>query len=122
MGVLVSWWQWYPQFLKLEYPTDILFNVCREKCTQMMSLYRENFPTQAKENQVITKPKYVAVNFGRDFIPVIETVYDYTPPGAELIYQAAHPINFVGYQFEGNSPRERKLLRERNYQMKLYKL
>ena len=118
---LISFIQWYPQFLRLTYPGDVLYTLCQIRCTEVVSEVNENYSLDSVENHPVDNPHYVAVNFGRFFFPD-ENVYDHTPENAELLFQAPHPINFVAYQFEALSPKERVLVQERNYQMKLYML
>ena len=81
----------------------------------------ENYSPESKENHPVENAEYLAINFGRTFFPETKT-YEYDTKGGELIFQAGHPINFKAYQFEGLTPQERELIRERDYQMKLYKL
>lgn len=118
---LISFIQWYPQFLRLTYPGDVLYALCQFQCTTLVSEVNENYSPDSVENHPIDKPDYVAVNFGRFFFPD-KNLFDHTPENAELLWQAPHPINFTAYQFEALSPIERKLIKERNYQMKLYRL
>ncbi len=119
---LVSWLNWYPRFFNLVYPDDVLWSVCQDRCLKTSSLYRENLPPNSEAQHIVDQSQLVAINFTRDFIHVIENGYDYTPQGAKLVYQADHPVNFLAYQFEGYSLKERQLLAKLRYQMKLYKL
>lgn len=119
---LISFIGWYPTFLKLEYPNDVLYRICKQTCKNIVSVYSENFPQGSRENYPVQHPEYVGVNFTREFYPVNAPTYDYTPKQGELIFKTSHPINFIGYQYEGYTLEERKLVRQKNYQMKLYKL
>ncbi len=118
---VVSFINWYPDFLNLQYPGDILYNYCQLDCPEQVSIMNEAYAPGDKENQPLKKPRYLGVNFGRFFFPN-DQAYIYDPPGGQIIFKFPHPINFVGYQFESLSIEERRFVRERNYQMRLYKL
>lgn len=118
---LVSFSQWYPQFLRLAYPGDVLYSVCQAQCSAQVSEVNENYAPESLENHPIANPEYLAINFGRFFFPE-ENSYEYDSADGRLIFQAPHPINFTAYQFEALTPQERELIKERNYQMKLFHL
>lgn len=119
---LISFSRWYPKFLALEYPTDVLYNLCQNDCINYVSFVNENYPPDDPGNRVAPTPKWLAVNFGKFFIPVNETQYSYDTLGGKLVYQQPHPLNFPAYQFEGHSVEERRRLQQHHYQMKLYRL
>lgn len=57
------------------------------------------------------------------FWPVPAEFTPYTPPpGTETLYRAAHFLRFPAYGFEGSSVEERRRLRERPYQVGIYRL
>jgi hypothetical protein len=125
LGIIIvsmaSFVDWYPSFLKLEYPGDVLFYRVGPDYGNRVSQVNENYAPESKENHPVENAEYLAINFGRTFFPEAK-IYEYDTKGGELIFQAAHPINFKAYQFEGLTPQERELIRARDYQMKLYKL
>lgn len=47
-----------------------------------------------------------------ELVPVVQ---------GEVLMSAAHPINFLPYQFDGYSPEERQVIRDENFEMVLYK-
>lgn len=118
---LISFVKWYPEYLRLQYPGDILYQYCQLDCSYQVSIMNESYAPDSKENQPMVGARYLGVNFGRVFFPD-EGEYYYDPREGELVFQASHPINFIGYQFESLTINQRKLIRARNYQMRLYKL
>lgn len=118
---LVSFVGWYPTFLRLNYPGDVIYQLAKNNQQVTISAVDENYPPESPEHHPRENAEYLAINFGRTFFPEAK-IYEYDTGGGELIFQAAHPINFKAYQFEGLTPQERELIQERDYQMKLYRL
>ena len=63
---------------------------------------------------------FVAVNLNH-FSKIYGGHYPFDPPDdLRLIKSVSHPLNFRAYPFEGYSVAERRILRERDYQMRMY--
>jgi len=117
---LLSFTGWYPKYLNLDYPGDVLYKFCQTKCSKYGSFVNENNDLDHPTNRLIDEPEFLTINFERYFFPE-DKVYTYGDLGGQLIFQSPHPVNFVAYQFEALTPAERKIMQERNYQMKLYR-
>jgi len=128
---LVSFGQFYEAFLKIDYPRDILYsygvdtnflsgsdfvfesNVLRKIDSSSSWDSRTNYPYK--------KGNYVLVNFG--YFYSFSDSYRPFIPGKDLmlVYKNNHFLSFSPYMFEGFSIRERQILEERKYEMKIYK-
>ncbi len=119
---LVSLSSWYPQFQGLQYPRDLMFQVCGYSCNKITTYINENFEISSKNQVIKSNSVFLAINFTSPH-PASDKVYPYqVPDNAQLILSAPHPINFAPYKFEWQSIEERQYLDQHKFQMNLYKL
>ncbi len=119
---LISTLIWYPKFIKIRYPRDILFHYCQNNCSQITKFIKENQPLVSQEIISPDNPKLLAVNFLVPY-PLEDIKYPIVPPdGAKLLLGASHPLNFTAYQFEWLSSRDRNIINQHHFELKLYSL
>jgi hypothetical protein len=130
MLVIASFHSFYSfsrEYIPLAYPRDALYAheiesmineddiVCE---TEAMTILSSTF-LPGRATAMGDKSKYKLVNFCY-FYPLGDDYNAYSPYGYSLLYKGRHFISFPAYGFEGHSIRERRLLRDRNYQLEIY--
>lgn len=68
--------------------------------------------------QPVTRPDLALAN-AQTLYPIARYI---GYPAGQTIVRAAHPLSYLPYQYEGHTPRERALLRESDFSMRLIKL
>lgn len=131
ISVLLSFLSFYPVYLRLEYPRDVLYrlgvNTASLKDTDFVFespvLRKVDSPPPWDEKNKRSNPnrRFILVNFGW-FFHFSGQYSPYTPPlKANILFTAPHYLTFMPYLYEGYSIEERDFLMSHKYTMRIYK-
>ena len=104
-------------YSQLTYPRDLYF--------KYLSQIPDNKILWILSDDIVNPSAYkdhsaVALNM-HSYFDLKESYFNIRPPGnMVLVALGAHPLNFSSYAFENYGPEERRRLRTRKYQMKIY--
>lgn len=114
---ITSFFSFALEYVPLEYPRDLYLE------------YLADIPSQeilrVTEDNKLVRPDYdeygaVVVNF-EPYPDIKDEFYVLPDPGGMILVKTvAHTLKFSAYTFEHYPPYERKVLKDRNYQMRIY--
>jgi hypothetical protein len=114
--VLLAALNFWPSFT-MQFPREIEFDVLRELGNPKSALTFDGCISRPLLLPVV-RPGYALVN-----AQLLYPVRKYTGyPRGEVLLSIPHPLSYAPYQYEGHTPRERRLLRENDIAVKLIRL
>jgi hypothetical protein len=113
----VSFVQFAHTYTRLSYPTDVYFEYLKRVPVNKVLFLQSGDKVDPAEYR-----NYSAVAL--NFVPFFDVKQGYAdivpPPHMALVVDKPNPLNFSFYTFENYAPRERSLLKERKYPMRIY--
>ncbi len=114
---LISFVNFVTEYAWLSYPEDFAHRFI--PYTPKKDICAVDELKKVKESDIEGYP-FVTVNL-KILYPIRKFFPLKTPPGMVLVKSVPHPLNFSAYAFESYSIIERERLRDRKYQMRIYK-
>lgn len=105
-------------YSRLSYPHDFTYRSLQGIPKKEIARVQEN---RSYREEDLARWPVIAVNLRRCY-PLPGKFFPFTPPGGmELVKSVPHPLSFPAYFFEGYTVSQRKELKNRNYQMSIYR-